>query len=69
MSGQTFHDLSGSYRFGAEQSMLLANTEVQIGIKNIFDRRPSFDAGNGDLYSAYGDPRLASYYLSLKRTF
>ena len=69
VSGQTFHDLSGSYRFGADRSLLLANTEVQLGIKNIFDQRPSFDAGNGDLYSAYGDPRLASYYLSLKRTF
>jgi iron complex outermembrane receptor protein len=50
---------------------LLDNAEIQLGIKNVFNKKPPLDLGNSPLnfYSTLGDPRLASYYLSLKKYF
>ena len=42
----------------------------QVGIKNIFNTEPPYDFGaEGFFYSFYGDPRLANYYISLKKVF
>jgi len=65
---QTYHDVVGKYRFGPSSSWL-DGTEVQAGVKNVFNTRPPFDASFADFYSPYGDPRLASYYVSLKKAF
>jgi outer membrane receptor protein involved in Fe transport len=50
---------------------LLTNTEWQLGIRNLFNTKPPLDVSNasGGYYSGFGDPRLASYYLSLKKAF
>ena len=67
---QDYHDAFVQYRLG-ESVPVLSRAEVQLGIENIFDQKPPFDANNSAIgyYSPYGDPRLASYYLSLRLNF
>jgi len=60
-----------SARFSAQA---LANTETSLGIRDVFDTKPPFEAnaklsGPYGMYSYFGDPRLASYYLSVRRNF
>jgi len=79
---QFYHDLSVSHRLGRgfssdpngrvgrSVSGLLARTEVTVGVKNLFDEEPPFDAATSPrFYSPYGDARLASYFISLKTAF
>lgn len=73
---QWYHDCFVSYDFdhGAFDSRpwgrLLAGTELRIGVQNVFNTEPPFDASNATTYySGYGDPRLAAYTISLKRRF
>jgi len=73
---QVYHDLFMTYRFvslgrASTASRLLSNTEVQLGVRNIFNTKPPFDAASilWGYYSILGDPRLASYYVSLKKSF
>jgi outer membrane receptor protein involved in Fe transport len=56
---------------GSARSRLLSNTEIQVGVRNIFNTKPPYDAAgvSGAYYSSLGDARLASYYVSVKRTF
>lgn len=75
---QTYFDTFLGYRFGRVESgskgalnswwrhVLAGETELQIGVRNIFNTEPPFDAGTTNLYSAYGDPRLASYWISIR---
>ncbi|MDY6949076.1 MAG: TonB-dependent receptor, partial [Pseudomonadota bacterium] len=77
VSRQVYHDLFASYRFelegGSRAASLLDGTQLQLSIKNVFDEMPPFDAGRGTAapyyYSSFGDPRGATYYLALKKTF
>jgi len=75
VASQIYHDLSAGYGFPTRSSSLagdlLSGIEVQAGIKNVFNKRPPFDAGNFQFYyySYFGDPRLAAYYLTLKKVF
>lgn len=70
---QTYHDFYGSYAFAelAESGMsILANTEIFFGVNNVFNRFPPIDVVLGrNYYSAYGDPRLAHYYFSIRKRF
>lgn len=70
---QTYHDAMASYRFGSlagGAAALLADLEVQIGVKNVFDEAPPYDASNASyLYSFLGDPRLRRYYISVRKGF
>jgi len=60
---QTYHDVYGGYSF-------LSSVEVQAGVKNVFNKRPPFDANMTALYySPFGDPRLATYYVSIRKAF
>lgn len=70
VSSQNYHDLSVLYRIAAEHpSALLADTEIRFGVRNIFNTRPPVDVVNPPYYSTYGDPRLSSYFLSLRKSF
>ena len=73
VSSQIYHDAFVSYRFpdvGQEGSQLLQGLEVQLGVQNVLDKSPPFDAGNSThFYSPFGDPRLSSYRLSVKKRF
>ncbi|MDB6170058.1 MAG: hypothetical protein JWM88_2922 [Verrucomicrobia bacterium] len=74
---QTYHDAFVSYRLPDADSSsrfwskVRSGTEVTIGIRNIFNKAPPFDAQNTAFgyYSYYGNPRLATYYVMLKHTF
>jgi outer membrane receptor protein involved in Fe transport len=73
VASQVYHDLFVTYRIPHSNfaAGLLTNTEWQLGIRNLFNTRPPLDVSNasGGYYSGFGDPRLASYYLSLKKAF
>jgi len=68
-------DIFVQYAFGATSLSrraygALSHVTVQAGIKNVFNSLPPFDALNSPyFYSGYGDPRLRSYQLSLKKGF
>ena len=72
---QIYHDFSASYRLGAGGgtgvTRFVRSAEIKLGINNVFDQRPPFDAFQSParLYSPYGDARLANYYLSLTTAF
>jgi outer membrane receptor protein involved in Fe transport len=69
---QTYHDVFATYRVGAQTgATLLEGTDITLGIRNLFDKEPPFDANNAynGYYSTFGDPRLASYWLAIKKRF
>ncbi|MBL8268642.1 TonB-dependent receptor domain-containing protein, partial [Steroidobacter sp.] len=74
---QQYHDALASYRFGAATtgssgSWLTDGLEVQLGIKNVFNKAPPFDAYYGVqsiYYSPLGDPRMRSYWMSVSKSF
>lgn len=69
--GQIYHDVTMQYRF-APSNAILDGASVQLGIRNVFNKEPPFDATaavSGTFYSALGDPRDASYYLSIGKRF
>jgi len=80
--GQIYHDAFVSYAFGQKKSgpgsrlstlgpKLLSGLTVQVGVRNLFDRVPPFDVKYDNNYylSPYGDLRLRSYWVSLKKEF
>jgi len=81
IDAQIFHDVFAGYRFGPNAgahgqgwqgvtARLLRRTEIQVGVRNVFNSDPAFNAAVlGRLYSTFGDPRLASYYINLKKAF
>lgn len=66
IDSQSYHDLSGEYRFGDEAIRWLGGVTMQFGIRNVLNDAPA-RAREG--YSTYGDPRLASYWVSVKKSF
>jgi outer membrane receptor protein involved in Fe transport len=67
VDSQMYHDLFASYRFGAS---FLQGTEVQLTVRNVLNEEPPLDVSNTlGLYSYLGDPRLASYSLSIRHAF
>jgi len=70
VASQIYHDISISRRFGEPRRLglgFLNGLEIQVGARNILNAAPRFDVNNTtDLYSGFGDPRLASYYVSVK---
>jgi outer membrane receptor protein involved in Fe transport len=69
---QTYHDVFATYRFGAAAGpTFLDGTDITLGIRNLLDKEPPFDANSSynGYYSTYGDPRLASYWLTVKKRF
>lgn len=71
---QIYHDVFANYNFGSAGSAaseLLENTEIQIGIRNVFNKAPPIDANARwiGMFSPFGDPRMATYTLSIKKAF
>ncbi len=64
IESQMYHDAVVSY-------LLPAKTTVRLGVRNIFDSDPPFDAFYaGTAYtSPFGDVRLRSYWLQLSKQF
>ena len=71
---QIYHDVFVSYEFPAHRrawSSMLEGLEVKLGIGNVFNSKPPFDAAaafNG-YYANHGDPRLRTYSLTAGITF
>lgn len=66
---QIYHDLFASYKI-ASPGGIFAKTEIQLGVNNIFNTRPPVDVNStSTLYSVWGDPRLANYYISIRKAF
>lgn len=74
---QTYHDFLLAYSTDSSTpgsgaswyDSLLADTTVSLGIKNVFDEKPSFDARVTYYTSPFGDLLLRSYQLSLAKKF
>jgi iron complex outermembrane recepter protein len=74
---QTYHDFVASYSFARNQEHaeafsdhLLSGLAIELGIRNVFNTSPPFDASNAPYYySSFGDPRLRSYRIGLKKSF
>ncbi|MBX7123843.1 MAG: TonB-dependent receptor [Opitutaceae bacterium] len=78
VKSQSYHDLFYSYQFGREATSrglraksMLDRVEIGAIVTNIFNESPPFDAGgsNGQYYSAFGNPRLRSYNVTIKKSF
>lgn len=75
VKSQIYHNLFASYDLLPYESQdgLISGLELEIGINNVFNRKPPVDvvglAGSSPGYSYYGDPRLANYYIALKANF
>lgn len=73
---QYYHNVFLRYRFGGEGAgtwiaTVLGNSELTVGVRNIFNEDPPLDAASltQGYTSGYGDARLASYYVSFLRRF
>jgi hypothetical protein len=64
--GFTFHDASIS---NASLTSLLENVSIQVGLKNVLNKAPPFDANNIYYYSRFGDPRLRTFRITLSKAF
>jgi hypothetical protein len=71
--GQIYHDAYVGYKLdearkgGSWWRQALAQTSIRFGVKNLFNRVPPFDGMAFNYMSAYGDVRLAEYYLTFKK--
>ena len=65
---QTYTDISGRYVFDRGW---LTGTQVSVGVRNVFNQKPPMvatqDLSGG--YSTFGDPRLRTYSVSIRRPF
>jgi outer membrane receptor protein involved in Fe transport len=76
---QTYHDVFASYSFGKTVrsdskwprlgTTILTGMTIQVGVKNIFGKLPPYDANYAYYTSPYGDLRLRSYSLSVRKEF
>jgi len=76
---QVYHDVLTTHRFSADSqhsfpgARLLDGVEIQAGVINVFNKEPPLDMGPNSsyyfYYSTFGEPRLASYYLSIKKAW
>jgi iron complex outermembrane recepter protein len=79
---QTYHDAFVGYDFNSRASddavgwkrhadSLLSGLSVQVGVRNVFNRVPPMDAyfAGNNYFSPYGDIRLRSYWVTVKKAF
>ena len=74
---QHYHDVFVSRRFPQATSgnsswldRTLSRTELQIGVQNVLNKVPPFDAYRTTYYiSSYGDARLATYTITVRKHF
>ncbi|MDB6127306.1 MAG: hypothetical protein JWM35_1202, partial [Verrucomicrobia bacterium] len=74
---QWYNDFSATWRFGnarrsgPKTAGIFHGVELQVGLKNVFNVDPPFDASvlYASDYSPFGDPRLRTYFVSVKKAF
>lgn len=76
--GQIYHDIFAGYRLGkvgktgSWWQKALFNSSIQVGLKNLFNTYPPYDAygsQGGTAYSPYGDARLRDYFVTVTKDF
>lgn len=65
---EVYHDVGMDLSIGKGPG-LLSNTGIRLGIKNVFDQEPRFYAQGQRGYDPWGDPRMATYYLTISKEF
>ncbi|WP_173012832.1 TonB-dependent receptor [Niveispirillum sp. SYP-B3756] len=65
---QNYSDIYVNYGF---EEGVLADSEIKLGIQNIFNQRPPTVASGVDQtgYSSFGDPRMQRFTLTLRKHF
>ncbi|MFM7749411.1 MAG: hypothetical protein ACKPB0_03220 [Opitutaceae bacterium] len=75
---QQYHDVFVARRFpqvtardAAWWQRVLSRSELQVGVQNVLNKVPPFDAYYSPNYliSRYGDARLATYTLTVRKNF
>lgn len=68
---QIFHDAAVGYAFDRAGPMGLSGVEAQLGVRNVFNKRPllQYAFWSAPYYDTSADPRGATYFLSLKKSF
>jgi outer membrane receptor protein involved in Fe transport len=70
---QIYHNVFASYNFGSTQRLHVLNgISVQLGINNLFNTAPPFDANANYApyyYSPFGPHVLRSYILKIRKAF
>lgn len=78
---QLYHDLLVGYTWGRDARVadggqrgwkrLLGQGSVQFGVRNVFDKAPPLDVAysNNFYLSTFGDTRLRSYWISIRKQF
>ena len=70
---QMYHNIFASYVFGDSPKLpFMARTTIQVGLDNVFNKLPPFDAHARYApfyYSPYGNLLLRTYLLKVKRDF
>jgi len=77
ISSQLYHDMFVGYAFDSSRAALdrrwttrlRAGLAVQVGVNNVFNHAPPFDYFYSYYASPYGDLRLRSYWLNVKKAF
>jgi iron complex outermembrane recepter protein len=82
VDSQIFNDVIVGYNFGRFAAMgrpansffgnrVFDGLSFQLGIKNVFNKAPAFDASPfaSGYMSSYGDNRMRSVWMTVKRTF
>ncbi len=68
---QIYHDVFALYRTGQPGILggMFNDTEIRIGIQNVFDEEPPIVAISPQGYSTFGDPRLRRYSVQFRKNF
>jgi outer membrane receptor protein involved in Fe transport len=74
VASQIYHDAVVSYKPGSAASArgAFSGLRLQVGVKNVFNSVPPFDANAGiapEYASPFGDFRLREYWLSVAKSF
>jgi iron complex outermembrane receptor protein len=66
---QIYHDLGFAYTVAPSTRGTLSGVRVELGIQNLFDKKPPVIAALIGGYSQYGDPRLRRFSLTVRKSF
>jgi outer membrane receptor protein involved in Fe transport len=67
LKSQTTVNLYGQYQFEGDDT-IFSRSQIQVGVRNLFDKDPPLHPSNGYLASLY-QPQARYWYASLKKAF
>jgi outer membrane receptor protein involved in Fe transport len=67
LKSQTTVNLYGQYQFEGDDT-IFSRSQIQLGVRNLFDKDPPLHPSNGYLASLY-QPQARYWYASLKKAF